>query len=161
MVYENNLKEQKLFEYGLERMNVYFETSTERALKLIKKKRFNKIILLSNIGKDLIRIKFVEISRKILGFDITVLFYSNNLDHLPFIQQFPNALFTNKDSFFRDYILNYNYQGILLLKQKIERYYNIKLNFNNNFFSFPYFINEKKFEEIIFDVPNLILKKLL
>ena len=115
-------------------------------MELIKKKRFNKIILLSNIGKDLSGIKFVEISRKILGFDIILLFFSNNLNHLSLVQQFPNALFTNQDSFFRDYILNYNYKGILLLKQKIERYYNIKLNFNNNFFSFSYFINEKKFD---------------
>ena len=47
-------------------------------MELIKKKRFNKIILLSNIGKDLSGIKFVEISRKILGFDIILLFFSNN-----------------------------------------------------------------------------------
>ena len=30
-VYENNLKEQKLFIYDLAKMNVYFETNTERA----------------------------------------------------------------------------------------------------------------------------------
>ena len=160
-VYENNLREQKLFIYGLAKMNAYFVASTERALELIKKKRFNKIILLSNIGKDSSGIKFVEISRKILGFDIVVLFFSNNLNNLSLIQQFPNALFTNNDSFFRDYILNYNYKGILSLKQKIERYYNIKLNFNKYFFTFPSFINEKNYEEIIFEEPNLYFKKVI
>ena len=160
-VLKNNLKAQKLFIYRLAKMNAYFETSTEKALELVKKKKFNKIILLSSIGKDLSGKKFIEISRKIIGSDIIALFFSNNLNHLSWLRQFPNALFTNNDNFFREFILNYNYQGLLLLKQKIENYYKIQLTFNNDFLRYPYFINEKKYDEIIFEEPNLYFKKVI
>lgn len=160
-VLKNNLQAQKLFIYRLAKMNAYFETSTEKALELVKKKKFNKIILLSSIGKDLSGKKFVEIARKILGSDIIALFFSNNLNHLTWLRHFPNALFTNNDNFFREFILNYNYQGLLLLKQKIENYYKIQLTFNNDFLRYPFFINEKGYDEIIFEEPNLYFKKVI
>ena len=57
-------------------MNVYFESCIENALEIIKRKKFNKIIIISSIGLDLSGKRFIEIARKILGFNVMVLFYS-------------------------------------------------------------------------------------
>ena len=59
-------------------MNSYFESSTEKALEIINRKKYNKIILISSIGEELSGKKFVVVARKILEFDVLVLFYSNN-----------------------------------------------------------------------------------
>ena len=66
-------------------MNIYFENSIEDALKFLLKRKYNKVILISNIGKDLSGKKFVEIARKIFGFNLIVLFFSTNEEHLKWI----------------------------------------------------------------------------
>ena len=48
--------------------NIYPCETSEEALKLIKRKKYNKIILLSNIGQDLAGKKFVDKARKIIIF---------------------------------------------------------------------------------------------
>ena len=148
--FDKFLEEQKLFIYEYAKMNAYFESSIEKALELIQRKKYNKIILISNIGLDLSGKRFVEIARKILGFNVMVLFYSKNKSHLSWLQNFPNVLFTDNSNFYQEYILNYNEKGLLNLKKKIETYYNIKLIFDNNFLKFPKFINSEKFDNIIF-----------
>ena len=155
------LEEQKLFIYEYAKMNAYFESSIEKALELIQRKKYNKIILISNIGLDLSGKRFVEIARKILGFNVMVLFYSKNKSHLSWLQNFPNALFTDNSNFYQEYILNYNEKGLLNLKKKIETYYNIKLIFDNNFLKFPKFINSDKFDNIIFGEQIQYFKKVV
>ena len=54
--------------------NIYPCETSEEALKLVKRKKYNKIILLSNIGQDLGGKKFVDQARKIIGNDVIVLF---------------------------------------------------------------------------------------
>ena len=155
------LEEQKLFIYEYAKMNAYFESSIEKALELIQRKKYNKIILISNIGLDLSGKRFVEIARKILGFNVMVLFYSKNKSHLSWLQNFPNVLFTDNSNFYQEYILNYNKSGLLNLKKKIETYYNIKLIFDNNFLKFPKFINSEKFDNIIFGEQIQYFKKVV
>ena len=155
------LEEQKLFIYEYAKMNAYFESSIEKALELIQRKKYNKIILISNIGLDLSGKRFVEIARKILGFNVMVLFYSKNKSHLSWLQNFPNVLFTDNSNFYQEYILNYNESGLLNLKKKIEIYYNIKLIFDNNFLKFPKFINSDKFDNIIFGEQIQYFKKVV
>ena len=75
--------------------------------------------MISNIGLDLGGKKFVEVARKILGFNAPVLFFSANRNHFSWLKDFPNALYTSQDNFYKDYILNYNEKGLLALKQKI------------------------------------------
>ena len=160
--FSNFLKERQLFIYKYAKMNVYFESSTEKALEIIKRKRFNKIILISNIGLDLSGKKFVEIARKILGYDIVVLFFSNNQKHFSWLQSFPNALYTNDANFYQEYILNYNSDGLLKLKSKIEKHYGIKLKFNDNFsLYFPSFINTNAYTNVIFEEINPYFKKVI
>ena len=159
--FDKFLEEQKLFIYEYAKMNAYFESSIEKALELIQRKKYNKIILISNIGLDLSGKRFVEIARKILGFNVMVLFYSKNKSHLSWLQNFPNALFTDNSNFYQEYILNYNEKGLLNLKKKIETYYNIKLIFDNNFLKFPKFINSDKFDNIIFGEQIQYFKKVV
>ena len=159
--FSDYLRERQLFIYQYAKMNAYFESSTERALEIIQKKKFNKIILISSIGLDLSGKKFVEIARKILGFDVVVLFFSRNQNHFSWLQNFPNALYTNDASFYKDYILNYNEKDLLKLKEKIENFYNIKLKFTKDFMKFPKFINQKEYDDIIFEEPNPNFKRVI
>ena len=118
--YSEFLKERKLFIYEHAKMNAYFESSLERALEIIKRKKNNKIILISNIGLDLAGKKFVEVARKILGFNVMVLFFSGNPDHLNWLKDFPNALYTASADFYQKYILiNYKINNIPLNKINI------------------------------------------
>ena len=110
------LNERKKFIYKQAQMNAYFDSNSEKLLEIIRRKKYNKIILLSNCGVDLSGKKFVEIARKILGFDVVVLFFSGNKKHLEWIQKFPNALYTNSPCFYEKYISDI-YFLILIFKE--------------------------------------------
>ena len=142
-------------------MNVYFENSIEKALEIIKRKKYNKIILISNIGLDLSGKKFVETARKILGFNVMVLFFSVNQKHFSWLQNFPNALYTSNDGFYKKYILNYNEKGLINLKKEVEDTYKIKLNFDNEFLKFPKFLNDEKIDNIYFREVSPYFKKVV
>ena len=81
-------------------MNAYFTVRIEKGLEIIKRKKYNKIILISSIGEDLSGKRFVEVARKILGFDVLVLFFFANGSDFSWIQNFPNCLYTNKADFY-------------------------------------------------------------
>ena len=81
--------------------NIYYEVTEESALKLIQKKKYNKIILISNCGNNFAGRNFVDKARKILEFNIMVLFFGNWIGHLNWIKNYPNSLFINTDNFFR------------------------------------------------------------
>ena len=146
------LAKRKLFLNKTAKMNVYFENTIEDALRIIARKKYNKIILISNIGLDLSGKKFVEIARKILGFDVMVLFFSANKKHFNWLKNFNNALYTDNSSFYEKYVLNYNKKGLKDLKNSVENNYNIKFpNFTNDFLKFPKFINgDKTYKEVNF-----------
>ena len=115
-------------------MNIFTFNSTEKALKFIinakKEKESDKFIFVTSIGKDKSGKRYIEIVRKILNFDVMVLFYSNNTDHFSWIKDFPNCLYTHKPDIFEKYITNYNINGLLNLKKEVEKKYekyNLKL----------------------------------
>ena len=145
------LKNAKMYLYNNENINVYIESCTEKALEIIKRKKFNKIILISSIGLDLSGKTFVETARKILGFDVMVLFFSSNKKHLSWIQNFPNALYTTNTKFYQQYVKYYNKEGLLNLKKEVEKQYNINLTFTKNFLEFPKFVNCEKYSDLIFE----------
>ena len=157
--YSEFLKVRKLFIYEFAKMNAYFESSLERALEIIKRKRNNKIILISNIGLDLAGKKFVEVARKILGFNVMVLFFSANRNHLKWLKDFPNALYTSHEDFYKKYIMNYNKQGLLDLKKEVEARNKINLKFEGNFLEFPHFVNNKEYNKIRFDEKSEYFKR--
>jgi hypothetical protein len=149
--YTDYLINAKMILYKNEKINVYIESCTEKALELIKRKKHNKIILISSIGLDLSGKKFVETARKILGFDVMVLFFSSNKEHLKWIQNFPNALYTDTITYYEKYVRNYNKEGLENLKKEIEDYYKIKLKFTKDYLQFPNFIDKKEYCDIIFE----------
>ena len=139
----NYLKKRVFFLDNNVNMNIYLESSTEEAIKLIKRKKYNKIILITSIGLDLSGKRFVEIARKILGFKAVVLFFSENQNHLKWIKEFDNALYTNNGIFFQEYILHFNEKGLKDLKKKIEKKYTIELKkFTEDFLNYPNFIKQ-------------------
>ena len=134
--HSNYLKERRQFIYKEAKMNGFFDSSAERLLEIIRRKKYNKIILLSNCGVDLSGKRFVEVARKILKFDVPVLFFSANENHLDWIKDFPNALYTNEDNFYEKYITNYNKEGLLNLKEEIESKYKKKTQIYKKFSRF-------------------------
>ena len=152
-------KKSSIYKYS--KMNAYFVSSIEKALEIIKRKKFNKIIIISNIGLDLSGKRFVEIARHILGFNIVVLFFSRNKNHLSWLQNFPNALFANNSEFLEEYILNYSEKGLLNLINKVEKYYKIKLIFYTDFFKFENFVKDTNYDNLFYNKPSPYFKKVI
>ena len=147
--FTNYLKEMKFFANQIAKMNIYFETQTEEALKLIERKKYNKIILISSIGQDLSGKKFIEVAREILKCKAICLFFSNNKEHLKWIQNFPNALYTNTNTYYEKFITNFNKEGLNSLKKSIEEAYNINLpKFTDDFIEFPLFAEGGQYDRL-------------
>lgn len=149
------LLERKLFCTEKANMNIYFENSTEEALRFLLRRKYNKVIIITSIGLDLSGKRFIEIARKILNFDVMVLFFSANEKHLKWIQEFPNCLYTDTSEIYEDYILNFNETGLKNLKKTVEKEYNISLmEFSKDFLSYPNFKNEAEFSSLNFSSYN-------
>jgi hypothetical protein len=148
--YSDFLKQMKDINIQKTNLNIYYEKSIEEALKFLVKRKYDKVILITNVGKDLSGKRFIEIARKILGFDIIALFFSGNKDHYEWIQKFPNCLCTTNAVIYEDFISNYNEQGLIKLKKKVEREYNIKLMPFSNCVSFPNYKREGYYSSLDF-----------
>jgi len=108
-------------------------------------------LLITSIGLDLSGKKFIEVARKIFGFDLMVLFFSVNRSHLNWIQKFQNCLYTDQTNFYEEYITNFNKDGLERLKNNVEKEYNITLKkFSSDFLSYPNFKNEGDFSSLNF-----------
>ena len=154
---KNYLNERIRYIKQFSKYNVYpCETSSE-ALKLLERKKYNKIILLSNICSNLEGKKFVDNARKILGNNIIVLFVSYNTDHLKWIKNYKNALFSNDPKLIEEYFKSFEDSNnikdkIKSLVKKSENYYKVKFNFDDNFLHYPYFKNEGRYSDLTFNV---------
>ena len=144
-IFKQFLKERMNYINKMAKFNIYPCETSEEALNLIKRKKYNKIILMSNIGTDLGGKKFVEEARTIIGNDIVVLFNAYSINHLKWVKDFPNALFSNQPKFYEQYLsCFYNNseeeckKEIINLKENIEKYYNVKFNFNKKFLDYPH-----------------------
>ena len=159
--FSDYLFQRKLFCNDKAKMNIYCESSTEEALKFLWRRRYNKVILITSVSKDLSGVKFIKVARKIFGFDVMVLFYSNNKEHLKWITNFNNCLYTNESMIYEYYITNFNEIGLKNLKGMIEQRYNITLKeFTNDFLSYPNFINDKSINEIKNNNSNPYVKEI-
>ena len=161
--YYDYLKQRELYANGIAKMNIYIENNTEQALKFIYKRRFNKMILITSIGLDFSGLKFIEIARKILGSEIIVLIYSSNMNHLEWIQNCKNVLYTNNDSIYKKYIKNYNEKGLKELKKEVEDYYKIRLlDFTQDFLTYPLYIeNNQKYSNINFSEKSPYIREVI
>ena len=136
--------------------NIYPCETTDEAIKLVKRKKYNKIILISNVGSDLGGKKFIDEARKIIGNNVIALFLAYNTNHLNWITNYENALFSNSPNFYEEYLNCFSKKKldiqdeIMELKEKIENHYKVKFNFDDKFLYFPYFKDEGKYSDLSF-----------
>ena len=160
------------------KFNFYPCETSEEALAIIEKKKFNKIILISNVGSDLSGKDFIINARKIIGSDVVVLFLCYNIKHLNWIKNFKNALFSNDASFYEEYLSCFIKKKdendeeeseneeesdeskdnevddskiiteIKELRDSVENLYRVKFNFDDKFLYYPKFKNEGKFSDL-------------
>jgi len=142
----------------LVKYNLYKCENSKEALKLLERKKYNKIILISNIGLDLGGKKFVDSARKILANDIIVLFVSSDIMHLKWIIHYKNALFVNDFKFIEEYLKSFEdncgniEDKIKYLIEKIEKLYKVKFNFDDNFLKYPLFKEKGKYSDLSFNI---------
>lgn len=159
-IFKKYLKQRMNYISYKAKYNIYPCETSEEALKLIKRKKNNKIILISNIGPDFGGRDFVKKARQIIGNDLIVLFSAFNLNHLNWIQKFPNALFSNQPQFYERYLDCFykdnddkRKEALIELKTEIEDFYKVKFYFNNKtILLYPHFKNDKsiKYNELKF-----------
>ena len=137
--------------------NIYPCKTTEEALKLVNRKKYNKIILISNVGLDLGGKKFVDEARKIIVNNVIVLFLAYKISHLDWIKNYKNAIFSNEPKFYEEYLDCYKEKdfknsesNIKELIQKLENHYNVKFNFDDNFLYFLLFKEEGYYSDLYF-----------
>ena len=160
VIFKKFLKERIKYINQMGNFNIYPCDSSEEALKLIKRKKYNKIILISNVGKDLGGKEFINMARNVIGNDVISLFLAYDIDHLEWIKNYKNALFSNEPEFYEKY-LNCFYdknlkeckQSIIKLKENMEKHYGVKFNFDDKFLDYPYYNDKKikKFKDLIID----------
>ena len=135
--------------------NIYPCETTEEALELVNRKKYNKIILLSNVGTDLGGKKFVDKAREIIENDVIVLFLAYRTSHLKWIKQYKNALFSNEPKFYEEYLKCFDEScdiknKIQSLINNLEKHYNVKFNFDDKYLDYPLFKEDGKYSELRF-----------
>ena len=155
-IFKKFLSERIKYIKQVAKYNIYPCETSEEALKLIERKKYNKIILISNVGSDFGGKKFVDIARKIIGNEVIVLFLAYNIAHLKWIKDYKNALFSNDPGFYEEYLQSfddeYSVEGKLKsLIEKMEKHYNVKFNFDETFLNFPKFLEGGKYSDLTFN----------
>ena len=153
-IFKSFLKERMSYINQVAKYNIYPCETTEEALELVNRKKYNKIILLSNVGTDMGGKKFIDKAREIIGNNVIVLFLAYRTDHLNWIKNYKNALFSNEPKFYEEYLqcfdekdIKYN---IRLLIEKLEARYNVKFNFDDDYLYYPNFKNDGKYTDLTF-----------
>jgi len=157
-IFKDFLKERLTYIEQYAEFNIYPCETSEEALKLVERKKYNKIILISNVGTDLGGKKFIDEARKIIGNNVIVLFLAYNKNHLEWIKKYKNALFSNDPKFYEDYLRCFSdeyyskKEKIMELKSTIENHYNIQFNFDDKFLDYPLYKEEGKYSDLKFDL---------
>ena len=155
-IFKKFLNERMKYIKQMAKYNIYPCETTEEALKLIDRKKYNKIILISNVGSDLGGKKFVTKARKIIGKDVIVLFLAYNIAHLKWIKDFKNALFSNDPKFYEEYLQCFENEDSVKeelekLIDKMEKHYDIKFKFDDTFLDYPNFKEEGEYSDLTFN----------
>ena len=143
-IFKNFLKERIKYIEQVAKYNIYPCATSEEALKLIRRKKYNKIILISNVGNDYGGKKFITEARKIIGNDVIALFMAYRIQNLDWIKNYQNAIFSNDSTFYEKYLECFNDTNTKNVKnnidnliKSIENHYNVKFNFNQKYLVFP------------------------
>jgi hypothetical protein len=143
-LWEEPLKKNKKLIKEMTGYNLYTESDTRSALKLVWRKRYNKIILITNVGENLEGRKYIDKVRKILGFNVMVLFFTNDFEHLKWIKDYPNSLFCADDFIIKLYVFNFNENGFREIRELIKDCYKFELPEPIEPFKYPLFEEYKQ-----------------
>ena len=158
-IFKKFLKERMKYIQQFAEYNIYTCETTNEALELVKRKKYNKIILISNVGKDLGGKAFIDEARKIIGNDVITLFLAYNIKHLDWIKNYQNALFSNEPNFYETYLECFSDKHndahkkdeLIQLKSNMEKHYKVNFNFNGQFLYYPNFKGEGKYGDLTFN----------
>ena len=155
-VFKKFLSERKEYIYQFARFNIYPCETTKEALELVKKKKHNKIILMSNAGADKGGKDFIDKARMIIGSNVICLFSAYMIEHLEWISKYPNSLFSNDPQFYEQYLECFTddekatKNNILTLKKSIEGFYKVEFTFDDKFLDYPNFKDSGDFSDLSF-----------
>ena len=157
-IFKSFLKERLKYINQNAKYNIYPCETSEEALALVKRKKYNKIILLSNVGKNFGGKLFIDEARKIIGNNVITLFLAYKSSHLDWIKNYENALFSNDPKFYEEYLQCFDdkfgeekiKENIQSLIKKLEAHYKVKFNFNNKYLYYPLFKKEGKYGDLNF-----------
>ena len=138
---------------------VYYVKTSEEGLNLIKRKKYNKIILITNGNNE--AKQYISDARKIIGADCIALVSAfEPYNHLNWVKDFHNTLISNKEEFHKKFIrcvTLFDLNGLKILKNEIEEFYgkdypSLKFKeFNSDVLKYPLFKNEGKFIDMSFE----------
>ena len=146
------------------KFNVYPCETSEEALELVKRKKYSKIILISNAGKNLSGKQFIIDARKIIGNDVIALFLCYQDKHLKWIKEMKNAIFSNEPEFYENYLQSFVTESdideetktkkikkqLIILINQIQQKYKVNFNFSNDFLQYPLFKKEGFYKDLTF-----------
>lgn len=113
--------------------NIYFKKSVDDALNLIKLKKHNQIKLITNGGIGLTGKKLIEEARKIIKSNFVCLVFASNSNHIKWVSEIENVLFTTSPSFFKEFAeLKMIKKDVLDFIQKLEKDTSFKFKINEN-----------------------------
>ena len=133
---------------------IYYVKTTEEGLKLIDRKKYNKIIIITNAGNN--GEEFINESRKILGANsIALVSCYIPKRHLGWISKLSNTFIGNEIDFIKEFLLYSileNRDKMVELKNRNEEKFKIKLEqFNKDeLFKFPHFMQKGNYRDLKF-----------
>ena len=154
--YNNKMKNYAAFNF---KTKIYYFNESEEALTFIKRKKYNKILLISNAGNG--GCNFIEEARKIIGNNtIAMITCYLPLNYFKEVKNMENVLLNSSEyDCMKEFLwifFNENLNAMKNLQKKLEEkyqqfdpYFNFK-EINENAFNFPNFKEGGKFEELVF-----------
>ena len=150
---EFNLEMQN-FAYKELNARIYYVKTTEEGLKLIDRKKYNKIIISTNGGNN--GEEFIKEARKIMEGN-TIAYVSCYIpeNHIDWVSKLPNTLLSDDKKIFQDFLksaITENKLEMKELKNKIQKKYDKEFKeFNEDTaFVFPTFLKEGTFDDLKF-----------
>ena len=138
---------------------IYYEKTTEEALKLIDIKKYNKIIIITN-GNNNAK-EFINKARMIIGSPVIVAVSAYDIKrHISMVKEIENAILLNGIEYHEKFLkcLIYNDKnGLIDLRKEVINNYSKTIEnfdfqeFNDNFMEYPNFKNDGNFGELIYN----------
>ena len=138
-IWKESLNKNKEIIKNMTGYNLYTENNSKDALRLVWRKRFNKIIIITNVGNNLEGKKYVDKVRQILQFNVVALFFTNDYRHLDWIKDYPNGLFCMDDYTIKKYIFHFDEDGYNDIKNTVKEFFGVELKKPENAFDYPLF----------------------